>query len=254
MGAVIRLFALLFLFLVPAVSSGQDVDLVGEDPGRENGFSRSFNNQGFIGKIECEARIGKIVTTAILINDRRTVLTVAHFNFDDQDNLSIEIDHCRFRITSKTNGKRFESRIELIASGGDHSLNLLTRSTDWALIQLVSPAPLSAIPIETGPGFSGNEAVKVSFVGFSMDHKDLSQPMIHSDCLAEPVEHRFMLIAHDCKTAPGSSGGAIVANFNGKQTLMAMHAGRTRYGGIAVRIGGNLGRIIKEHAAKESAN
>ena len=251
MAPVFRLLAPLVLPFIPVASLGQEPDPLSTGAVDRAEPRRPSIDYEFVGRLECKADIGTIATTAILINDSRTVLTAAHFNFDEDSDRTIGPDRCRFFMRGPNNGIGFESQIEELARGGDHTLNAFTSSTDWALLRLTTAAPPYAKPIDTGSGYDGNEATNVWFVDYASSHLNRSRQSAGQACFAEPIEHRFMLIAHQCETAPGSSGGALVAQIDGTPTLVAIHTGRAKGKGIAIRIGGVLARSIDKYAARE---
>ena len=238
-----RLLAPLLSLLLPTELSAQTELGRGVAEGESSDPVRP-DELGFVGKIACGTDFGKIVSTAILVNDRRTLLTVAHFNFDDLSGRVIPVEDCLFHWSDRSGNMRFTSKFKVFSLGGNHAVYSLTRAADWALVQLETQAPFTAQPIRVGGPAESNGGIEVGFVGYTSRYQRVGSPIWQTDCHVAPVEHKRMLVLHRCKTAPGSSGGALVAKVDGRYRLIAIHTGRTSESGIAVRIEGALARSI----------
>lgn len=199
----------------------------------------------FIGEIGCKVGLRTFVSNAILVGDSRTALTVAHFNFDSENKVAISTSSCRFRWSNPATGSRFKSRIELLATGGDHRVYSLTRAADWAVIRLAASPP-AAKPIPIVAFSDLGEGAEIDLISHAMPNRQTKRSWSHASCGIEQLGLSKMLVSHHCATAPGSSGGALVTDVNGQTKLVAMHVGRTVESGIAIRIDGALAKTLAQ--------
>ena len=199
--------------------------------------SAAFLSDASVGKIVCRAGLRSIVSTGTLINNR-TVLAVAHFNFDEARRREIEPAQCWFTQRSSNGNTRFKSRVDVLARGGEFPIFELSSAADWAILNLEEPAP-----IETFESLSTTEA------GHPQNHgvRLLDYRGIYLDCSRALSHTGTGVIKHHCPSIPGSSGGLLLVQEDGQLRLVGMHVGRNKEGGIAISPDGQLAAAINVH-------
>lgn len=185
-----------------------------------------------VGQITCRNAGFSLQSTATLIEDSRTLLTVAHFNWHDGEEISPS--DCRFRLFDVGGERVFASDFEIAKVGGSRFDVRTSRATDWAILRLADAAPASVEPLRlySGRNLSAREAALVGF--FASASEPGSTRARH--CRVRWFEQSSAVLRHDCATAPGTSGSPLVVRKGGVRYLLAIHTGRAEGQGIAALV------------------
>lgn len=188
-----------------------------------------------IGKLTCRQGARIVASTAALISDRKTLLTVAHFN-QLPDGSEVAPERCRFSVSDgSSNGNESSLEFSVRHVGGDWFHNRLSRATDWAILELNDELPLSHVPLDIAEE-SGEDRRNVQMAGFAAVTARKVAWSVDRDCSLQSDRPDSAIINHDCASGPGTSGSPILQRKGVRLEIVGMHVGRTETGGLAVRV------------------
>lgn len=199
-----------------------------------------------VGRIVCRASGLRLMSTATLVEDRRTLLTVSHFNFDDASDHAMPVEDCEFQFLDATGRVGFRSRIEVVARGAQGKSLRISRATDWAILRLSETAPVDRYPLMVDSTSLLDDHTPVNLVAYDGKHKMMSTQFADSDCEPEPSSPRSIILEHKCETAPGASGAPLIMMVGGHPRVVAIHTARNSEGGLAVRFAGAAAQSMAE--------
>ena len=199
-----------------------------------------------VGRIVCRASGLRLMSTATLVEDRRTLLTVSHFNFDDASDHAMPVEDCEFQFLDATGRVGFRSRIEVVARGAQGKSLRISRATDWAILRLSETAPVDRYPLMVDSTSLLDDHTPVNLVAYDGKHKMMSTQFADSDCEPEPSSPRSIILEHKCETAPGASGAPLIMMVGGHPRVVAIHTARNSAAGLAVRFAGAAAQSMAE--------
>ena len=207
-------------------------------------FGRSISERRFflpaLGRIECKLRGFKIFTSATLVEDHHTLLTVSHFNLTDTKEGFIPARHCEFQLINNHEEIYFRSNVLVMFRGSNEQNIKISRATDWAILKLVNPAPSSIKPILLEANTPLVKFESVDIVAYDKDHAGMRRQYLIKDCRPSPQSPRSIILIHECSTSLGASGAPLIIRSEGIARLIAIHAGRSADGGVAVQYAGYI--------------
>ncbi|TMM49015.1 trypsin-like serine peptidase [Qipengyuania marisflavi] len=191
-----------------------------------------------IGRIECRADGKRFISTATLVRNRQTVLSVSHFNIHEAENKVIPVQQCTFQLLSSEGKVEFRSAFKVFARGGV-GMNLeLSRATDWAILTLTDESPIDRQPVDVAVNEDLSDAGRIDIAGYASNHNRLKTQVSDTNCLARPTRSGSIILRHKCDTAPGMSGAPLFATIDGRIQVVAIHSAREKDAGLAVAIAG----------------
>lgn len=199
-----------------------------------------------IGRIVCRNSNIKLMSTATLVEDRHTLLTVSHFNFDDRKNHAVSTKDCEFQFLDTYGRTRFRSGIEVIARGAQGKSLRISRATDWAILRLSKVAPVNRQPLLVDSTFHLNGQTPVNLVGYDSSHKKMSSQFTDRNCDLKLRSPKSIVLEHTCETATGASGAPLIIMAGGHPRVIAIHAARSPKGGVAIRISGTAAQSLAD--------
>jgi len=173
--------------------------------------------------------IGKVFDTGCTgtMVGRDIVLTAAHCVVDPATK-KIANNLTWFRPNYVNGSAPVESWIEQIWTGTfDPEAD---RGHDWAVLRLREPIGDKVGWISVNPTDSINFPDVVTVAGYSVDFHGGEIAGAHIDCHTRKRFHAENLIFHDCDTARGSSGGPVLAVFNGSVVVVGVNVAERRDG------------------------
>lgn len=229
-------FAILALALlpVPVATHGQTAAISDE----------SFANaRQSIGKLTCRQGARIVASTAAIISNRRTLLTVSHFN-RLADGTEISPDKCRFTV-SAGRGEREGTSLGISVKhiGGDPFHNQLSRATDWAILELKDDLPRNFRPLLIAKD-SDESRQNVRMAGFAATGGRERTWIVDRDCSLQSAKPDSAILSHDCTSGPGTSGSPLFMRQGSRLEIVGMHVGKTDKGGLAVRVS-RIARIVE---------
>ena len=201
-----------------------------------------------VGRIDCRSGGTRLLSTATLVEDRRTLIAVSHFNFYDETDQTIPVKDCYFELLDTDGDVRFRSGFEEVARGSEGRSLRISRATDWAILRLQTNAPMNSPPLPVDSILFVPGKVGVEIVGYDNKHRNMRIQFIEKNCDPKPHSSRSIILIHKCRTSLGASGAPLIANVNGQAHVIAIHAARCPEGGVAIRTVGYVARSIANRA------
>lgn len=189
---------------------------------------------GAIGFIICSSGMRRTATTATVVENRRTILTVAHFDSDGKSG-KLPVSHCRFRLGDNVKSRAPGYTLTLSQRGGDALQNTISRATDWAVLELDREVPAHIRPMMVQAS-RNSDRTAAFFEGFERSKRAGFAKFARRKCALAANGVRSVLVRHDCPTEAGSSGAPLFANRNGRREIVALHVGRTGGAGLAIAL------------------
>ncbi len=188
-----------------------------------------------IGMLTCRQGARIVATTAAIVANRKTLLTVSHFN-RLANGTEISPDKCRFTVSDgRSNRKTASLKISVRQVGGDPFHNQLSRATDWAILELRDDLPQTHEPLLIAED-SNESRQNVRMAGFAATHGRERIWSIDRDCSLRSAKPDSAIFSHDCTSSPGTSGSPLFSRRGTRLEIIGMHVGKTQAGGLAVRI------------------
>ena len=200
----------------------------------EPGENTDAATDGAIGFIICSSGMRRTATTATVVENRRTILTVAHFDSDGKSG-KLPVSNCRFRLGDNVKSRAPSYALTLSERGGDALQNRISRATDWAVLELDREVPGHVRPMLM-PASRNSDRTAAFFEGFERSKRDGFAKFARRQCALAANGVRSVLVRHDCPTEAGSSGAPLFANRNGRREIVALHVGRTGGAGLAIAL------------------
>lgn len=199
-----------------------------------------------VGSITCSAEGQSWRTVATLVINSHTVLSVAHHSQMQVGKRIISATDCRFDLFRSNGSRYYSSKVHLIDRGGDVRLQNISRSVDWAILRLETPAPREVAPLSLGLNSLANEPKKIRIAGFIDGHPRRGRKQL--ECTAQRIQRGSILISYECATAPGWSGAPVLSADGDDIRVLGIHAAREPHRGIGLSLAGALGEAVKAGA------
>ena len=201
-----------------------------------------------IGQIVCVSGQHSMTTTATVIEDRSSLLTVSHFNYDHRTRSSIAESNCSFILRSENGTIAFKSSFKVATRGARGADIAFSRATDWAVLKLTTPVDQQVEPVIVAFDHDTSQGSEVSLKGYQ---GRLRQIVERKNCRPTARSAGSAILDHSCRTSPGLSGAPLFAQTADGLRLVAIHSARDGDQGLAVLIKGFAARSIRRRNSAE---
>jgi hypothetical protein len=188
-------------------------------------LSRIQNRFAATGTLKCD----KNSLTAQLTGASNVITTAAHA-FEDLTNCKKRSNPEACTFTVKIGNEERTSKVSSLAARGTSCPNLPLFSDDWAVLKI--DPPLTGIDFYQLPTAEEVQTEK-DVIAVSAGARDFIRrdsrgrtinPKSIEDCTVKSVDRSFgaLMFQSDCDGAQGSSGGSMLANIRGQDTLLGI--------------------------------
>ena len=201
----------------------------------DSGHRTAYSEQDAIGEIVCREGLTEFRSFGTLVDNRRTVIAVGHFNVLESQNREISPTKCFVRLGG---GKQNQISFVVLAKGGGTLERRLSRAVDWAVLRLDREAPAHIQPLSLGQNNTRPDT------GPTAVTRMYSRSGSSIKCTVQGVRPNSILVWHNCRSSRGFSGLPLITGSDLHSEVYAVHVGATKAKGQAVRIAGALRAAI----------
>ncbi|MBX7497005.1 hypothetical protein K3172_14175 [Qipengyuania sp. 6B39] len=178
-----------------------------------------------VGQLVCRGSGWTLETVATLVGDRSTLVGVGHFGTlkKPRGPIHIPAEKCHFTLFDDEGHPAFTSRLRVRRIGGPAGARSASFAVDWAIFDLATPAPETALPARLE--LRSNRFRQQTVTLYRQVREGRGKRLARLDCTAWTERETSVLAFHDCPTRPGWSGAPITARQAGALVVLGVHAG-----------------------------
>lgn len=190
-------------------------------------LNRVQNRFAATGTLKCD----KSVLTAQLTGANNVITTAAHAFVDLSNcNPKSRPESCTFTVNAGNMERT--SKVTSLAAKGTSCPNLPLNSDDWAVLKIEPPlADVDFYQVPTPQDIQdGRDVISVSASSDDFIRRDgrgrKINPKSIEECAIKSIDRNFgaLMYQSNCDSSRGSSGGSMLANIRGQDTLLGIHS------------------------------